>query len=214
MRHSFKKRNKPLTQPVFHQALDILKNRDTDLGKVLSTLGPPPLWKRDPGFPTLVQIILEQQVSLSSARAAFNRLLQAVPVLTPENFLMLDGKTLKQIGFSRQKAHYCRLLAESIISGSLNLEDLRKMDDDRARAELIRIKGIGRWTADIYLLMALRRPDIWPIGDLALTAAVQRVKGLEARPSLQELEILSLAWEPWRAVAARIFWHHYLNTEK
>ncbi len=208
------KKIKPLTQPVFNQALNILKNRDTDLGKVLSTLGPPPLWKRDPGFSTLVQIILEQQVSLSSARAAFNRLLQAVPVLTPEEFLKLDLKTLKQIGFSRQKAYYCRHLAESIISGSLNLEGLRKMDDDQARAELIRIKGIGRWTADIYLLMALRRPDIWPIGDLALTAAVQQVKGLKARPSLQELETLSLAWEPWRAVAARIFWHHYLNTQK
>ena len=208
------KKIKPLTQPVFHQALNILKNRDSDLGKVLSTLGPPPFWKRDPGFSTLVQIILEQQVSLSSARAAFNRLLQAVPVLTPEEFLKLDLKTLKQIGFSRQKAYYCRHLAESIISGSLNLEGLRKMDDDQARAELIKIKGIGRWTADIYLLMALRRPDIWPIGDLALTAAVQRVKGLKAQPSLQELETLSLAWEPWRAVAARIFWHHYLNTQK
>jgi DNA-3-methyladenine glycosylase II len=210
----FKKRNKPLTQPVFYQALTILKNRDTDLAKVLSTLGPPPLWKRDPGFPTLVQIILEQQVSLSSARAAFNRLLQAVPILTPEEFLNLDLKTLKKIGFSRQKTYYCRHLAESIISGSFDLEGLRKMDDDQARAELIRIKGIGRWTADIYLLMALRRPDIWPAGDLALTAAVRQVKGLEARPTLQELETLSLAWEPWRAVAARIFWHHYLNTKK
>lgn len=199
---------------MFHQALNILKNRDTDLGKVLSRLGPPPLWKRDPGFLTLVQIILEQQVSLSSARAAFNRLLQAVPVLTPKEFLKLDLKTLKQIGFSRQKAYYCRLLAESIISGSLNLEGLKKMDDDQARIELIKIKGIGRWTADIYLLMALRRPDIWPIGDLALTAAVQQVKGLKARPSLHELEDLSRAWEPWRAVAARIFWHHYLNTQK
>jgi DNA-3-methyladenine glycosylase II len=208
------KKIKPLTQPVFHQALNILKNRDTDLGNVLSTLGPPPLWKRAPGFPTLVQIILEQQVSLSSGRAAFNRLLQAVPVLSPEEFLKLDGKTLKQIGFSRQKAYYCLLLAESIISDSLNLEGLRKMEDEQARAELIKIKGIGRWTADIYLLMALRRPDIWPVGDLALTAAVQQVKGLEARPSLQELETLSLAWEPWRAVAARIFWHHYLNAQK
>jgi DNA-3-methyladenine glycosylase II len=208
------KKIKPLTQPVFHQALNILKNRDTDLGKVLSTLGPPPLWKRDPGFSTLVQIILEQQVSLSSARAAFNRLLQAVPVLSPKEFLKLDPKTLKQIGFSRQKAYYCCLLAESILSGSLNLEGLRKMDDDQVRVELIKIKGIGRWTADIYLLMALRRPDIWPTGDLALTSAVQRVKGLEARPSLQELETLSLVWEPWRAVAARIFWHHYLNAQE
>ncbi len=208
------KKIKPLTQPVFYQALNILKNRDSDIAKVLSTLGPPPFWKRDPGFSTLVQIILEQQVSLSSARAAFNRLLQAIPVLTPEEFLKLDLKTLKQIGFSRQKAYYCRHLAESVISGSLNLEGLKKMEDDQARAELIRIKGIGRWTADIYLLIALRRPNIWPIGDLALSAAVQRVKGIKAQPSLQQLETLSLAWEPWRGVAARIFWHYYLNTQK
>jgi DNA-3-methyladenine glycosylase II len=172
------------------------------------------MWKREPGFPTLVQIILEQQVSLSSARAAFNKLMQTVPVLTPEEFLKLDGTTLKQIGFSRQKAFYCCHLSESISSGSLTLEKLRKMEDDQARAELIKIKGIGRWTADIYLLLALQRPDIWPIGDLALAAAVQRVKRLRTRPSSPEQEMLSLAWEPWRAVAARIFWHHYLNTQK
>ena len=208
------KKIRSLTKPVFYQALDFLRDQDDDLGNVLATLGPPPLWRRNPGFSTLVQIILEQQVSLSSARAAFSRLLQAVPLLTPEEFLKLDLKRLKQIGFSRQKTNYCRLLAESISSGSLNLEGLKKMDDDQARAALIRIKGIGRWTADIYLLMALRRPNIWPIGDLALTAAVQRVKKLKARPSLKELETLSLAWEPWRAVAARIFWHHYLNSRK
>jgi len=208
------KKIKPLTQPLFYQALDVLKDRDTDLGDVLSTLGPPPLWKRDPGFPTLVQIILEQQVSLSSARAAFNRLMQAVPVLTPKEFLKLEAKTLRQIGFSRQKAYYCRHLADAIRSGSLNLDGLKSLEDEQARAELIKITGIGRWTADIYLLIALRRPDVWPIGDLALASAVQRVKGLGARPSPIELDTLSRVWEPWRAVAARIFWHHYLNTQK
>ncbi len=207
-------RAKALTLPVFHQALHFLKNRDTDLGVVLSTFGPPPFWKRKPGFSTLVQIILEQQVSLSSARAAFHRLRQTVPGLTPETFLKLDGKILRQIGFSHQKAHYCALLADSIRMGFLDLEGLKRMDDDQARKELIKITGIGRWTSDIYLLMALRRPNIWPIGDLALAAAVQRVKGLETLPSSKELEDLSLAWEPWRAVAARIFWHHYLSTPK
>jgi DNA-3-methyladenine glycosylase II len=211
---TIQKKIKPLTQPMFTQALKILKDGDPDLGEILSTMGPPPMWKRDPGFPTLVQIILEQQVSLSSARAAFHKLMQTVPILTPEDFLKLDGKTVKKIGFSRQKAYYCSQLAESIISGSLNLEGLRKMGDEQARDELIKIRGIGPWTADIYLLMALRRPDVWPIGDLALTTAVQRVKKLGARPSTQELETLSLAWKPWRAVAARIFWHHYLNSQK
>jgi len=206
-------KNRVLTLPIFQKALHILKDQDPDLCTVLSTCGPPPLWKRKPGFPTLVQIILEQQVSLSSARATFHRLLQTVPVLTPKNFLKLDGKILRQMGFSRQKAYYCTLLADSIRKGSLDLEGLKTMDDDQARTELIKITGIGKWTADIYLLTALRRPNIWPIGDLALTAAVQSVKGLETRPSSKELEELSLAWEPWRAVATRIFWHHYLSTQ-
>jgi DNA-3-methyladenine glycosylase II len=204
---------KPLTQPMFHLALNVLKEKDPDLNDILATLGPPPFWKRDPGFPTLVQIILEQQVSLSSARAAFHKLLQTVSILTPEEFLKINGKTLRQIGFSRQKAHYCHLLAESIKSGFLNLGGLRKMEDEQARAELIKIKGIGRWTADIYLLTALRRSDVWPLGDLALTAAVQRVKRLRVRPSSPEMEALSVIWKPWRAVAARIFWHHYLNPQ-
>jgi DNA-3-methyladenine glycosylase II len=201
----------PLTRKAFAQALTILRDRDPDLGGVLSTLGPPPMWAREPGFPTLVHVILEQQVSLASARAAFDRLRQAVPILTPAEFLKLDADTLKQVGFSRQKTRYCRILAHAITDGSLHLEWLEGMDDNRARAELLKITGIGRWTADIYLLMALRRPDVWPTGDLALRAAVQRVKRLQSRPTSEELEALSELWKPWRAVAARIFWHHYLS---
>jgi DNA-3-methyladenine glycosylase II len=169
------------------------------------------MWAREPGFPTLVHVILEQQVSLASAKAAFDRLRQAVPILTPAEFLKLDADTLKQVGFSRQKTRYCRILAHAITDGSLHLEWLEGMDDNRVRAELLKITGIGRWTADIYLLMALRRPDVWPTGDLALRAAVQRVKRLQSRPTSEELEALSELWKPWRAVAARIFWHHYLS---
>ncbi|KUO39940.1 MAG: hypothetical protein AVW05_03995 [Hadesarchaea archaeon DG-33] len=201
----------PLTKPAFDQALSILKDRDPDLRGVLSSFGPPPMWAREPGFPTLVHIILEQQVSLASAKAAFDRLRQAITILTPEEFLKLGAETLRQIGFSRQKTRYCRDLANAITEGSLHLEWLEEMDDDLARAELLKITGIGRWTADIYLLMALRRPDIWPIGDLALALAVQRIKRLESRPSSKELEALSESWKPWRAVAARVFWHHYLS---
>ena len=201
----------PLTKPAFDQALAILKDRDPDLGCVLSSFGPPPMWNREPGFPTLVHIILEQQVSLASAKAAFDRLRQAVPVLNPPEFLKLDAETLRQIGFSRQKTRYCRNLAGAITESSLHLEGLKGMDDDQARAELLKITGIGRWTADIYLLMALRRPDVWPMGDLALAVAVQRIKRLEARPSSKELEAFSETWKPWRAVAARVFWHHYLS---
>jgi DNA-3-methyladenine glycosylase II len=138
--------------------------------------------------------------------------LEALPDLTPERFLELDAEKLRQIGFSRQKTRYCRNLANEITTGSLHLESLEGMDDDRAREELLKITGIGRWTADIYLLIALRRPDVWPIGDLALTVAVQRVKRLEGRPSSKELEELGKTWRPWRAVAARVLWHHYLSS--
>ena len=205
--------NEPLTQTTFDQALTFLSSRDPDLKAVLSTLGPPPMWAREPGFPTLVLIILEQQVSLASARAAYDRLLQAVPVLTPSGFLKLDAETLKKAGFSRQKSRYCRILAGAVADGSFQPELLADMDDANARNELVTLTGIGRWTADIYLLMALRRPDVWPSGDLALCTAVQRVKRLETRPSSEELEALSECWKPWRAVAARIFWHYYLSRD-
>ncbi|MFC1574204.1 DNA-3-methyladenine glycosylase family protein [Candidatus Latescibacterota bacterium] len=203
--------NEPLTQTTFDQALSFLSAHDPDLKGVLSTIGPPPMWAREPGFPTLVHIILEQQVSLASARAAYDRLLQVVKVLTPSEFLKLDAKTLKKAGFSRQKTRYCRILAQAVADGSFQPELLADMNDTSARNELVKLTGIGRWTADIYLLMALRRPDIWPSGDLALCAAVQRVKRLAARPDSEELEALSECWKPWRAVAARIFWHFYLS---
>ena len=205
------KENEPLTQTSFDHALALLSGRDPDLKNILSTYGPPPMWAREPGFPTLVHIILEQQVSLASARAAYDRLLQAVPVLTPSEFLKLDAETLKKAGFSRQKKRYCRILAQAIVDGSFQFELLTDMDDTSARDELLRITGVGRWTADIYLLMALRRPDIWPSGDLALCTAVQRVKRLATRPGSEELDVISESWKPWRAVAARIFWHFYLS---
>jgi DNA-3-methyladenine glycosylase II len=169
------------------------------------------MWTREPGFPTLIHIILEQQVSLASAKAAYDRLLEAVSPLTPAGFLELDDATLKTIGFSRQKTAYGRNLARIIVDGRLNLAMLCTMDDTAVRAKLIEIKGIGPWTANIYLLMALRRPDIWPCEDLALAVAAQDVKRLESRPTPDELDVLSTNWKPWRAVAARLLWHYYLS---
>jgi DNA-3-methyladenine glycosylase II len=159
----------------------------------------------------MVHIILEQQVSLASARAAFTRLKEAVFPLTPSGFLMLDDATLKEIGFSRQKTDYCRNLSCAILNGEFSFNKLSTMDDSAARLELMKIKGIGSWTADIYLLIALKRPDIWPSGDLALAAAVQDLKIFLNRPAPKELYEVSLRWKPWRAVAARILWHHYLS---
>ncbi len=200
-----------LSKEVFTRSVTELASADTDLAGVVKKYGLPPLWVREPGFPTLVYIILEQQVSLASARAAFERLKTATNPLTPQRFLKLTDGELLRIGFSRQKTLYTRLLAESLARRHFDLRYLHELHDDAARKMLIAFKGIGRWTADIYLLSALRRPDIWPTGDLALATAVQEVKRLRKRPSPERLEAISTPWKPWRAVAARLFWHAYLS---
>ena len=200
-----------LNDDALTRAVRLLARRDPDLRGVVKKFGPPPMWARKSGFSTLLHIILEQQVSLASARAAHTRLLEIASPLTPALFLELDDATLKAVGFSRQKALYGRELARSIVEGLLDLDALSLMDDAAVRSELIKIKGIGRWTADIYLLMVLRRPDIWPAGDLALAVAAQKVKRLVSRPTQEDLDQMSNAWKPWRAVAARILWHYYLS---
>src|SRR6266581_2890808 len=200
-----------LDEQSIKHGLEFLVRRDEDLAGIVKNFGPPPFWQREPGFPTLVYIILEQQVSLASAKAAFERLNAAVRPLTPSRFLKLTDAELLRIGFSRQKTLYTRLLAESLSHRYFDLGDLHDLQDDAARKMLTTFKGIGKWTADIYLLSALRRPDIWPTGDLALATAVQEVKRLRERPSPERLEKMSAPWRPWRAVAARLFWHHYLS---
>jgi DNA-3-methyladenine glycosylase II len=172
------------------------------------------MWSREPGFPTLIHIILEQQVSLASARAAFEKLLSTASPLTPDRFLTLDSAWLKAIGFSRQKTAYARHLASSILEKRIDLCALDTMDDTTATSALIQIKGIGLWTASIYLLMALRRPDIWPTGDLALATALQEIKRLPCRPGPPAMHEWGLRWSPWRAVAARLLWHYYLSKPK
>jgi DNA-3-methyladenine glycosylase II len=199
-----------LDEQFFAQAASDLSQRDADLAAVVEKYGLPPLWTREPGFPTLVYIILEQQVSLASARALYQRLLEAVKPFTPARFLKLAETDMRRLGFSRQKAHYTRLLAEAIHRKQFALHKLHELEDEIVRKQLVALKGIGNWTADIYLLSALRRPDIWPTGDLALATAVQEVKRLRKRPSPEKLELMSEPWRPWRAVAARLFWHAYL----
>lgn len=191
-----------------------LAERDQDLARIISTFGPPPLWEREQGFHSLIHIILEQQVSLASAQAAYTRLEKAIDPLSPKKFLDLTDQELKQIGFSRQKIRYGRELANAILDGSLRLSELAGLEDGEAREQLMNIKGIGPWTADIYLMMVLGRPDIWPLGDLALEVALQKVKGLAERPTPEEAKVLSDAWRPWRAVAARLLWHSYLSERK
>ncbi len=200
-----------LDEVTLADAVATLVALDADLARVVDLYGPPPLWVREPGFPTLLYIILEQQVSLASARALYQRVLETVKPLTPGRFLKLSETRLRELGFSRQKSLYTRLLAERLQRRQLALHKLHELEDHHAREQLTGLKGIGVWTADIYLMSALRRPDIWPVGDLALAIAVQEVKKLRTRPSPEKLEKLSQPWRPWRAVAARIFWHAYLS---
>jgi len=191
-----------------------LSDVDQDLARINAELGPPPMWARKPGFPTLVHIILEQQVSLASAKAALIKLKEATLAVTPEKFLELSDRELKKIGFSRQKTSYCRELALSILNNEIDLDALDSMDDPSARSMLMKVKGIGPWTADIYLLMALLRPDIWPLSDLALASAIRELKALSSRPDPEELDRIASPWRPWRAVAARLLWHYYLSKRR
>jgi DNA-3-methyladenine glycosylase II len=177
---------------------------------ILARHGPPPLWDRPPGFGTLIHIILEQQVSLASARAAYDRLVAATDPLTPAAFLRLTDGELLAIGFSRQKGRYGRALAAAILDGALDLDGLAALDDDGVQAALEVIPGIGRWTSTIYLLMVLGRPDVWPVGDIALATSIAEAKRLPTRPDPETLRQLGEAWRPWRSVAARLFWHDYL----
>jgi DNA-3-methyladenine glycosylase II len=202
---------KRLTRASLTRGVAALSEADADLARIARSHGAPPLWERDEGFPTLVLVILEQQVSLASALATFERLKAAASPLTPESFLAFDDAALRRFGFSRQKALYCRLAARAVVEGELDFDALRSPDDDAAREMLLKLKGVGPWTAEIYMLRALLRPDAWPSGDLALQLAAQEVKHLPARPSAAELDELAEAWRPWRAVAARLLWLHYLK---
>jgi DNA-3-methyladenine glycosylase II len=201
----------PLTTTNLADAVGELAARDADLASIVARYGLPPLWDREPGFPTLIHLILEQQVSLASARATFDRLRATADPLTPARFLELDDANLLAIGFSRQKARYGRALAEAIGSGALDLEALGTLDDEAVHRVLQAVPGIGPWTSTIYLLMVLGRPDVWPVGDIALAAAVGDVKGLGHRPDSSEMAEIGEAWRPWRSVAARLFWHDYLG---
>jgi DNA-3-methyladenine glycosylase II len=201
------------------RAVEALAADDRDLAGIVARHGPPPMCGREPGFETLVQIILEQQVSLGSAVAAMGRLRDALGItpgspVAPEAVAELGEEAMRAAGLTRQKAAYLAGLAADVTSGRLDLAAVEQASDDDARERLIAVTGIGRWTADIYLLMALRRPDVWPEGDLALAAATRRAKRLATLPGREEQRAIAATWRPRRAVAARILWHAYLAGER
>jgi DNA-3-methyladenine glycosylase II len=190
--------------------VETLTRRDRRLAKLVGRYGPPPLWARRPGFTTLLRIILEQQVSLASAAALYRRLADAVCPFGPVGILALGMPGLQRLGVTRQKARYTYALADRVTSGQLALQRLSQYTDAEVRERLTEVPGIGPWTASIYLLMALRRPDIWPQGDLALHKALDRLYGSRSGLSVGDVEELTARWQPLRAVAARILWHSYL----
>jgi DNA-3-methyladenine glycosylase II len=187
-----------------------LAKQDEHLRIVIDRYGPPPLWAREPGFATLLQIILEQQVSLASAKACFDKLAKRVGAVTPESLLNSTDGHLRADGFSRQKAAYARHLAEAVVNKHIDLDVFKNVTDLDVRSELMLLKGIGQWTSDIYLLMALKRPDVMPKGDMALHTAWHKLSG-EARPSADEFLEIAERWRPYRSVAARLLWHFYLS---
>ena len=191
-----------------------LSKADPDLARVLARHGVPPLWDRPQGFTTLIHIILEQQVSLASAKACFDRLAARLGNLTPESLLTLDDAEMKAVGFSRQKTSYSRHLAEAVLDGRFDFDRLPSLPDAEAQHELMQLKGVGRWTADIYLLMAMLRADIMPRGDLALHIAWQKLTGSSSRPASDEFVAMAERWRPYRSVAARLLWHFYLSERR
>jgi len=198
---------RPTTESL-RAAASALAARDPHLAAIHRIHSTPPMWARRPGFPTLLRIVLEQQVSLVSARAMFGRLKVNIEPFNAEGFINAGEMHLRSLGVTRQKAHYCIQVAQAFING--HLESIGRMNDEDAHAKLLSVKGVGPWTANIYLLMALRRPDIWPDRDVALASAVARLRKLKTRPSFPELAKIAESWRPYRSVAARMLWQYYL----
>ncbi|MGH8950640.1 MAG: S26 family signal peptidase [Acidimicrobiia bacterium] len=200
-----------LDEPMFLEAVALLADEEERFAAVIAEHGPPPFWARPAGFPTLVWLIMEQQVSLESGAAMYRRLHGLVGVITPEAVARATEADLRGIGVTRQKTTYLIEMSRAIVGGDLDLEAMAQAPPDQARETLLSIKGIGPWTADAYLLSALGFPDVFPVGDRALQVGTAEVLGMAAVPDPGELELLSIPWRPIRAAAARIIWHSYLK---
>lgn len=190
---------------------DRLASSDPALGRIVARAGKPPAFRRPPTFASLVLLILEQQVSLASAAATFRRLEALTPV-RPEEVAELGDATLRSIGITRQKTRYLRELASAVSDDRLPIAQLETMSDGEVRRLLIAVPGIGPWTADVFLLACLQRPDIWPVGDRALQVGAAEALDLDTVPSPDLLDEIGERWRPHRSAAARILWHGYLES--
>lgn len=200
----------PLAAESFPGAVAKLAARSRPLSEVLDRHGIPDFWHRPPGFATLCLFIVEQQVSLASAKAVFERLVEALGEVRHDTVLAAQASALAGVGLTRQKQRYLMELAGAVQSGRLDLDGMAELSDEDVQRSLMAIPGIGTWTADVYLLSALRRPDVWPVGDRALQVGVGEVLRLAEVPDPPELERLGEQWRPYRSVAARLVWHDYL----
>lgn len=208
---SLEPRVEHLDDVTFVEAIDLLAGEEPAFARVIDEFGPPPFWSRPAGFPTLIWLIMEQQVSLESGAAMYRRLHGLLGAVTPEAMSRVTEADLRAIGVTRQKTGYLMELAQSVVSGDLDLDGLAAVPLHEGRDSLLAIKGVGPWTADAYLLSALRFPDVLPVGDRALQVGAAEVLGMTSIPDASELEILSTPWRPIRAVAARIIWRAYLK---
>jgi DNA-3-methyladenine glycosylase II len=201
----------PLDERALVRAVRALARAEPRFAHVVKRHGPPPLWPREPGFETLVLLMLEQQVSLAQARAMYARIAGATGTITPANVAALGEAGLRALGVTRQKSAYLAALAVQLEQRSLDLDALAVLSDVDAGAALDALHGVGPWTAQCYLLFALRRSDVFPAADLALMEAVRGLWKLRARPTPAALARRARAWRPHRATAARLLWHHYLS---
>lgn len=199
----------PPPDRALRRPLECLAARDPDLAAAFAACGLPPVSRQERGFAGVLDTVLAQQVSAGATRAIRRRLHDAVGELTPRTFLALGDADLRAVGLSRQKIRYGRGIAEATLSGELDFEAIAGLGDADAKAALCRIKGIGPWTAELYLLFALGRPDIWPAADLAVQEALRRLKRLRTRPNTRRMRELGEPWRPYRSAAARFLWHYY-----
>lgn len=198
----------------FKGLCDQLAKRDADLKRILQEHGHPNMWVRPNSFQTLILTILEQQVSLAAAYAAFNRLKDRIGLVTPEKLAAMSDEALKECYFTRQKIVYARELTEAVRSKRIKLRALHHQPDEVVREQLIQLKGIGNWTIDVYLMHALRRTDLFPLGDIALVNSIKRNKQLPDDVSKEEMLRIAEQWRPNRTIAAMILWHDYMNRRK
>lgn len=189
------------------EAIDFLSAKTPIFQGIIEKYGLPPIPRRPQGFETLVLLILEQQVSIDSAKATFLKI-KAYTTCNPETMSVLPDEEFRALGVSRQKTTYIKILAEAVLSKSLDIEGLALKSAKEVRDELIKLKGIGHWTIDIYLMFCLQEPDLMPLGDIAVVNTIKELLNIHDK---QEMEIYALQWSPYRSYATYLLWHYYLN---